>query len=82
MKHLRYIGGGATLAELTRWEVPEAAAELAGRPSPAGTDAVGAGAVSAGPRTPAAPTGPPLPVQQMLLPADVADVTGFAGEFE
>jgi len=29
-RHLRYLGGGATLAALTAWEVDEAAAELSG----------------------------------------------------
>jgi hypothetical protein len=74
VKHLRYVGGGATLAELTRWEVPEAAAELAGK-APPGT-AVAEGET---PRGPVA--GPPLPAQQLLVPADIAEVTGFTGEF-
>ncbi len=79
VKHLRYLGGGATLAELTRWEVPEAAAELAGRPSPGGS-AVASEDGSSVPK--AVPAGPPLPAQQLLVPADIAEVTGFTGEFD
>jgi hypothetical protein len=77
VKHLRYIGGGATLAELTRWEVPEAAAELGGRPAPDTAVARGDGE---GPKL--RPAGPPLPAQQLLVPADIAEVTGFTGEFD
>jgi hypothetical protein len=77
VKHLRYIGGGATLAELTRWEVPEAAAELGGRPAP--DTAV---AKNDGPGPKLRPAGPPLPAQQLLVPADIAEVTGWTGEFD
>ena len=31
VRHLAYVGGGATLAALTSWELPEAAAELGGK---------------------------------------------------
>ena len=30
VRHLRFVGGGPAIAALTRWEMPEAAAELAG----------------------------------------------------
>lgn len=30
-RHLRYVGGGAAIASLTRWEVDDAAAELSGQ---------------------------------------------------
>jgi hypothetical protein len=84
VKHLRYVGGGATLAELTKWEIPEAAAELAGRPSPgASADATATSKRPGGGRpTGSIPVGPPLPAQQLLVPADVAEVTGFSGEFD
>jgi hypothetical protein len=84
VKHLRYVGGGATLAELTKWEVPEAAAELAGRPSPGGTADASTPGKTAGKGRPTGsiPVGPPLPAQQLLVPADVAEVTGFSGEFD
>ncbi len=82
VKHLRYVGGGATLAELTKWEIPEAAAELAGRPSPGQQLADGGKPGRSTDGAVTVPSGPPLPVTQMLLPADVADVTGFAGEFD
>jgi hypothetical protein len=74
VRHLRYVGGGATLAELTRWEVPEALAELSGQgPAPGGSVVAGGTPV---------PSGPPLPANLLLVPADVAEVTGFTGEFD
>ncbi len=77
VRHLRYVGGGPTLSELTSWERDEAIAELAGerRPAPVAT-----------PGEPSAPgTPPPAPVLQaekLLLPADVVAQTGFDGTFD
>jgi hypothetical protein len=71
-RHLRYVGGGATLAELTRWEVAEALGELGG----------------ARPSRPGKPDGdlamPPavLHAERLLVPADVKLATGFTGSFD
>jgi hypothetical protein len=77
VKHLRYVGGGGAMAELTRWEVPEAAAELGGKPV-----AVAKGPDQKKPDEPVKPAGPPLPAQKLLLPTDVKDITGFDGGFD
>lgn len=77
VKHLRYVGGGPVLAELTRWEVPEAAAELSGRPSPQDRDRV----VATGPTVPA-PEAPPIDAKRYLKPEDVKAATGYKGDFD
>jgi hypothetical protein len=80
VQHLRYVGGGGALAEFTRDEIPEAAAELAGRPSPSGeggTDVAGGPRVGDGGDAQAA-----LDAAALLAPADVSEVTGFVGEFD
>jgi hypothetical protein len=81
-RHLRYVGGGATLAELTSWEIPEAAAELGGgkptkiagggvTPPPGGTGS-----------TPAHPTLPNLQADKLLKPEDIKRVTRYDGSFD
>lgn len=75
VKHLRYVGGGETMAELTKWEVPEAAAELAGRPSPGEPTVVG-------PTGPDEPERPALDAAPLLTPDDVAAATGHKGAFD
>lgn len=70
VKHLRYVGGGPILAELTRWEVREAAAELAGQAGPAETQHGPLRSV------------PDLDAEKYLRPADVAAVTSFSGTFD
>lgn len=77
-RHLRYIGGGATLAELTRWEVADAAAELAGRGP---TEPVGPTGPT-GPTQPLEPAEPPLDAARFLAADDVSKVTGYQGAFE
>jgi hypothetical protein len=67
------VGGGATLAELTRWEVAEAIGELGGgratpRPATPGEDL---------PAPPAV-----LHAERLLGPADVKLATGFGGSFD
>ena len=73
-RHLRYIGGGATLAELTRWEVAEAVAERAGRKP--GTETP----VESEPGI--APPAQVLHAERLLSAADVKQITGFAGDFD
>jgi hypothetical protein len=68
VRHLRYVGGGATASEITRWEIPEAVAELSGEENQG--------------QTPVVASGPPLPADRLLVPADVIEVTGFVGEFD
>jgi len=75
-RHLRYIGGGAAIASLTKWELVDAARELGGAlhqarprftaPSP-GRDLRGAAAVVAA---------------RLIRAADITEVTGFDGTFE
>jgi hypothetical protein len=68
-RHLRYVGGGAALAALTRWEVPLAASEL--------------GAAHAGPRVATdLVVADRLVAAQLLGEADLAAITGFDGKFE
>ncbi len=74
-KHLRYVGGGVTLAELTAWEIPEAARELSERGGAAPKRAAAEAA-------PPAPSGPPLVAETLLQPEDVARVTGWRQGFE
>jgi hypothetical protein len=70
-RHLRYVGGGAALAELTAWEIPAAVAELGGQkpalaraPVP---DAAGQAALDA---------------DDLLTPDDLKKTTGFDGTFD
>jgi hypothetical protein len=72
-RHLRYVGGGATLAELTSWEVSDAVAELGGgKPT--------AAAAATQPAT--APGVQNLDAARFLRPADVKKVTNFDGAFD
>lgn len=78
VKHLRYVGGGAELAELTAWEVPEAARELSGQPSAlveTGPDLTPLGEVGE-------PAGPPLDADKLMLPEDVIKATNYNGNFD
>ncbi|HKA89945.1 MAG TPA: hypothetical protein VKE22_19925 [Haliangiales bacterium] len=70
-RHLRYVGGGAALAELTAWEVPAAAAELGGQKP----------ALARAP-VPGAAGQPALDADDLLLPADLKKATGFEGTFD
>ncbi len=75
VKHLRYVGGGAALTELTAWEIPEAARELSGEPSrvvETGPDLVPLGE----------PAVPPLDADLLMLPEDVIAATHFKGAFD
>ena len=74
VKHLRYVGGGAALAALTSWELPEAAAELSGTKVPM--------VAREGTPAPEALPGPPIPVKQLLTTEDVKKVTHYDGTFE
>jgi hypothetical protein len=76
VRHLRYVGGGATMTELTRWELPEAAAELSGTTATPTTAGLGPLVAHRG-----AGEGPVLPAGRLLTPADVLEVTGWSGEF-
>jgi hypothetical protein len=67
VKHLRYVGGGPTLSTITAWEIPEAAAELAGKPSDL-------------PRA-TGPTPVLLVVDAFLVADDVREVTSYTGSF-
>jgi hypothetical protein len=89
VKHLRYVGGGGgALVELVRLEVPEAAAELAGRPSsreapggPVVGEGPGPGEGGEGGGGPAAGGAPP-PVDKLLTGDDIKQVTGYEGGFD
>ena len=74
VKHLRYVGGGAAVAALTSWELPEAAAELSGTKVPT---VAGEGAPA-----PEELPGPPIPVKQLLTADDVKKVTRYDGGFD
>jgi hypothetical protein len=80
-RHLRYIGGGSTLAELTAWEVADAVAELSGRRRPEAPSAPAGGQASPGLAPPAAPADE-LDATRLLRPADVVAQTGFEGGFD
>jgi hypothetical protein len=75
VRHLRFVGGGPTLSELTSWEVADAVAELAGERQPS---------------APSRPVPPPttpvgderLHAEALLRPSDVQGLTGFEGGFD
>jgi len=79
VRHLRFVGGGPTLSELTSWEVADAVAELAGeRQVPVATR-------PSGPAQPApvAPVGEErLHAEALLRPSDIQGQTGFEGGFD
>ena len=71
VRHLRFVGGGPAIAALTRWEMPEAAAELAG--------------VKAGPRVAAdlvVGGSGALAASLVLNEQDIRPITRFDGTFE
>jgi len=69
-RHLRYVGGGAAVTALTRWEAEDAIAELSG-------DRAGPGEL-----IPNLGTGPYVVAAQLLTPADIKGQTRFDGNFE
>jgi len=71
VRHLRYVGGGAALAELTSWEIPAAIAELSGQKAGTGRAAVPAPAGKA-----------PLDVDDFLTGDDVKKMTAYIGTFD
>ena len=71
VRHLRYVGGGAALAELTSWEIPAAIAELSGQKPGTARAAVPAAAGKA-----------PLDVDDFLTGDDVKKMTGYIGTFD
>ncbi|HEY4244325.1 MAG TPA: hypothetical protein VGM88_31140 [Kofleriaceae bacterium] len=69
-RHLRFVGSGTAVAELTRWELPEAAAELDGKRA-AGDDLLrGRG------------TGQYVVAAQLLSDTDIKARTRYDGGFE
>jgi hypothetical protein len=73
-RHLRFVGGGAAVAALTRWEAEDAAAELSGtarRPGALGSELT----VTTG-------RGPYLVAAQLLGEADIKAQTKYDGTFE
>jgi hypothetical protein len=71
VRHLRYVGGGPVLGELTAWEIPEAAAELSGEKT---------GAPIAMPSS--QPSAEILHAEHLLKPDDVNRATGYTGGFD
>lgn len=71
VRHLRFVGGGPAIAALTRWEMPEAAAELAGEKAGprVATDLVVGG-------------GGALAASLVLNEQDIRSITRFDGTFE
>ena len=70
-KHLRYVGGGAALAALTAWEMPDAVAELSGaNPQILAQKAKEAAAAER------------LDASKLLTAADVKSMTSFEGAFD
>jgi hypothetical protein len=70
-RHLRYVGGGAALAELTAWEIPAAVAELGGQKPQVARAAVPGAAAQA-----------PLDADDLITPDDLKKATGFEGAFD
>jgi hypothetical protein len=70
-RHLRYIGGGPALSQLTSWEVADAVAELAGQRHEAPVAAAPASAPVAN-----------LDASGLLKPADMKTLTGYDGSFD
>ncbi len=69
-RHLRFVGGGAPVAALTRWELADASAELDGnRPS---SDDL----------RPGRGEGPYIVAAQLLTEADIKKRTKYDGKFE
>src|SRR5262249_10865625 len=71
-RHLRYVGGGPALAELTAWEVPGAVAELSGEKPATAEKTPSPGPVAA----------PPLSIAGLLGSADIKGIPGFGGTFD
>ena len=71
VRHLRYVGGGPLLVELTRWETCDAAAELAGR------GACG----EASPTVPRSARAVAFDAAALLGANDVRELTGQPGDF-
>jgi hypothetical protein len=69
-RHLRFVGGGATVAALTSWELADASAELDGR-RPSGEDI-----------RPGRGEGPYIVAAQLLTDVDIKERTKFDGAFE
>ena len=74
LQHRRYIGGGAALSALTRWEADEAAAELTGAKS-------GQTTRIAADFTPQVRS-QSVVAAQLLNDKEVKEITGFDGNFE
>lgn len=77
-RHLRYVGGGPTLSELTSWELAEAVSELSGSRR---TQAVATSPTLPGPAAPAPPE-ENLHADALLRSSDVVAQTGFEGGFD
>ncbi|MBX3159547.1 MAG: hypothetical protein KF773_26485 [Deltaproteobacteria bacterium] len=69
-RHLRFVGGGNTVAALTQWEVIDASAELDGR-RPGGEEL-----------RPGRPEGTYVVAAQLLTEADIKARTKYDGSFE
>lgn len=85
VRHLRYVGGGAALAALTAWELPEAAAELSRQPGKGTLAGERDGGRGNGGGTDAGDTASPrriLDADELLLVDDVKRATGYAGTFD
>jgi hypothetical protein len=76
-RHLRFVGGGPTLSELTSWELPDAVAELEGQ-----RPVVAEGVRPPRGATPAPPSDGNLHGEHLLRPADVQGLTGYEGGFD
>jgi hypothetical protein len=66
VRHLRFVGGGPALAQLTSWEIPDAVAELGGHAP--GSD------THHGPAR--------LDASGLIKPADIKELTGYDGGFD
>jgi hypothetical protein len=69
-RHLRFVGGGSTIAALTSWELADASAELDGK-RPQGEDI-----------RPGRGEGPYIVAAQLLTDVDIKERTKFDGAFE
>jgi hypothetical protein len=69
-RHLRYVGGGAAVAALTRWEAEDAIAELSG-------ERTGPGEI-----IPNLGNGPYVVAAQLLTDTDIKAQTKYEGSFE
>ena len=69
-RHLRFVGGGPTIAALTSWELADASAELDGK-RPSGEDI-----------RPGRGEGPYIVAAQLLTDKDIKERTKYDGAFE